>query len=119
MSGGYAEPGLSDIALEWMLAEARASGLALDDEVLTEHPLHPDPRYGPHRSRTGFYRAVPSVDRRVGMAVDECGRPTGELDPTQSLHASVLTRWDADAKWRPKGLEAYLRRRGEPAVVGV
>ena len=53
------------------------------------------------------------------MAVDAKGRPTGELDPTQSVHASVITRWDADPKWRPKGLEGYLQRRGEPAVVGV
>lgn len=116
VGGGYAEPHLSDIALDWMLGEASACGLALDDEVVENHPLRPEARFGPHISRRSFYRLLPSTPRRVGMAVDEKGRPTGELDPTQCLHPSVLERWDADPRWRPEGLRAYLQRRGEPAV---
>lgn len=118
IGGGYAEPALSDIALEWMLGKATACGLALDEDVLAAHRLSPDPLDGPHQSRKGIYRLLPSVDRRVGMAVDEFGRPTGVVDPTQSVHASAMTRWDADPTWRPKGLEAYLRLRREPELVG-
>lgn len=40
VGGGYARRGLSDIALGWMLDEAREQGLRLDER--TERPLQPD-----------------------------------------------------------------------------
>lgn len=44
VGGGYAERGLTDIALGWMPERARAAGLALDPTVVEAHPLRPDPR---------------------------------------------------------------------------
>ncbi|MGQ0543936.1 MAG: DUF2235 domain-containing protein [Betaproteobacteria bacterium] len=93
VGGGYAETGLSDIALEWMIGRARAAGLAFDAAALAAYPLRPDPLGQLHDSKTGLYRLTAGIDRRIGT------------DPTQSVHESVKARWDADPGYRPASLK--------------
>ena len=52
VGGGFEETGLSDLALEWMLANAVASGLRIDPE----HPIEirPDPDGVLHEPRSGL-----------------------------------------------------------------
>lgn len=117
VGGGYErKPGeaqLADLALDWMIERARACGLAFDAETLSANPLELDPLAKMHDSHTGLYNLVPEYDRVIGLATIAKTR-TEERDHTQSLHPSVLARWDADAQYRPKSLKDYFRRTGDP-----
>jgi uncharacterized protein (DUF2235 family) len=114
VGGGYATSGLSDITLDWMIDRAQSAGLVFDPEVLTAHPLRPDPRGTLHDSKRGLYRFSRRFVRSVGIADTREGRSTGALDASQSLHPSVLARWDAHGTYRPEGLRAYLARINDP-----
>jgi uncharacterized protein (DUF2235 family) len=116
VGGGYAARGLSDIALEWMLGKAREAGLALEPETAAAYPLRPDHLAQRHNSSRGVYRLLPGLDRTIGVAVTTAGDlAAGEpLDSRQSLHHSVLRRWDEDPSYRPDALRAFFRRVGDP-----
>jgi uncharacterized protein (DUF2235 family) len=96
VGGGYAETGLSDIALEWMIGKASAAGLAFDAEALAAYPLKPDPLAAIHDSKTGLYRLTRGIDRRIGN------------DPTQSVHDSVRARWRSLGDYRPAPLAGRI-----------
>jgi uncharacterized protein (DUF2235 family) len=113
VGGGYPAAGLSDLALEWMIAKASAVGLVFDPAVSSAYPSHPDATGTLHDSKTGLYRLTRPLVRTIGVADTPDGKPTAALDPTQSLHASVRERWDADASYRPQGLRDYFARGGE------
>ncbi len=114
VGGGYAQPGLSDISLGWMLDRAAEHGLRIDPQVVAGLPLAPDHRRGPHISKKGFYRLTRDFNRRIGVAFDTRGETTERIDSTQSVHHSVLKRWDEDATYRPEPLRRYLERVGDP-----
>lgn len=116
VGGGYEDAGLSDIALQWMLDKAQATGLKLDAAAMAARELSPNPLMTPpNESRTGVYRATFPFDRPVGLPSPNSKNagPNG-LDPTQSVHPSVLQRWDGDDKYRPAKLREYLQRIGDP-----
>lgn len=110
--GGLYETTLADLALNWMIERAQEAGLAFDQQALMSQPLNPDPLGVIHDSRTGFYRMVPPSYRPIGIATDpEDGQP--RPDPSQSLHPSVLARWDSDPRYRPPNLLEYFNRTGD------
>lgn len=115
IGGGYPETGLSDIALEWMCQRASAAGLHLDP-AQSAFEIRPDPLGKLHNSKTGLYRLTRGIDRVIGLAAqgDEQPGRKAVLDPTQSLHPSVLERWDRDPDYRPRNLLDYFRRIGDP-----
>ena len=117
VGGGYertpGETQLADLSLDWMIAKARACGLAFDADVLGANPLELDPRARIHDSHTGLYNVVPEYDRVIGLATID-RKQTGQPDATQSLHPSVLARWDADAQYRPESLKRYFALIGDP-----
>jgi uncharacterized protein (DUF2235 family) len=102
VGGGYPDNGLSDIALDWMISKADAHGLCFDGPTMKINPLQPQPLGTLHNSKKGMYRLTRGIDRPIGT------------DPTQSVHPSVLARWDGDESYRPAGLREYLRRTGDP-----
>ena len=107
VGGGNAEPGLADVALQWMWSRASACGLAFDDTYRQEK-LSPDPLGRLHRSWTGMYRVKGRHER-----------PIGRLAPgLESLHGSVRERWRAMPGYRPRNLAAYLeaQRPGWPVA---
>ena len=55
VGGGYAEVGLSDIALKWMLEKADQAGLTLDQGAVAAYPIAPDPAGKLHVSKKGLY----------------------------------------------------------------
>lgn len=113
VGGGYPEPGLSDIALDWMLDRAATvGGLALEE--LAGYDLHPRPLLEPHRSRKGLYRLSRGHDRPIGLRVTKQGQNTDDLDATQDVDESVRDRWRHDPGYRPPGLRDYFRRTGDP-----
>lgn len=107
------EPQLADLSLDWMIAKARGYGLAFDAEVIKLNPLELQPGAKIHDSKTGLYNLVPEFDRVIGLATID-RKQTDEPDATQSLHPSVLTRWDADPGYRPESLRRYFKRIGDP-----
>lgn len=116
IGGGYAEPGLSDITLDWMIGKARESGLLFDETAIEAHKTNPDPTSELHNSKTGLYRLTTGIDRPIGLvartsdASDEAIIP---VDPTQSLHESVKERWDTKSDYRPPALKDYFKRTGD------
>jgi uncharacterized protein (DUF2235 family) len=117
VGGGYPEPGLSDIALEWMLDRASTvGGLAL--ETFAGHDLAPEPLLEPHQSRKGLYRVTPGHDRPIGLRVTQKGETTHDPDPTQDVHESVRRRWREDPDYRPPQLREFFRRHGDPLAEG-
>ena len=103
VGGGYDDPSLSDIALGWMIDRAKTAGLEFDAGVMNAHQLHPNPAGKQHDSMTLFYRVEGVLERPIGVN-----------DPTQSLHPSVIARWDANADYRPKNVRDYFLRIGDP-----
>lgn len=117
VGGGYAEHGLSDLALEWMIDRAKAAGLAFDPAAMAPERLKPDPQAAIHNSRKGVYRVMPGFDRPIGLAAKDPDAAAGEApgaDPTQSVHDSVRQRWDADTSYRPAPVHDYFKRSGDP-----
>jgi uncharacterized protein (DUF2235 family) len=109
VGGGYPTTGLSDLALQWMIEKAQGTGLEFDDTATNSYPLSPNALGELHNSKSGLYRATIGIDRPIGRSSDNT-----KPDPTQSLHSSVLTRWDNDPSYRPPTLRDYLRRVGDP-----
>ena len=117
VGGGYAETGLSDITLQWMMDRVSQAGLVFGESLLQKNPLHPEPLMEPmHVSRRGLYRLTPGFDRPIGLSAPKEGglpSPDAESDATQSIHPSVLERWDQDSNYRPDNLREYFRRVGD------
>ena len=104
VGGGYAETGLSDIALTWIWSRAATRGLALSRAYARRH-VRPDPLGKLHRSWTGMFRAK---GRHY--------RPIGELPPgLESIHPSVRERYERLDGYRPKKLVELLEANPEAA----
>ena len=121
VGGGYAQAGLSDVALAWMMDEATACGLRLREG--TRAQLTPDPQGVLHDSRTGLFklgptqpREVPRVDRaslqggllHPSALERQAGPPIAQGDywPTRTLAAGERAQMDvyASQRWSPTGL---------------
>ncbi|WP_137226089.1 DUF2235 domain-containing protein [Shewanella sp. MEBiC00475] len=92
---------LSDIALQWMISQARAVNLTV--ELHLSDALLPNPMADIQDSYRSFYRVKKRFIR--------------ELDPEQVpilLHQSVKTRWLNDSNYRPKNLVNYIDNHGWP-----
>jgi uncharacterized protein (DUF2235 family) len=109
VGGGYPRTGLADLALDWMVLKAAAQGLSVE-------PLatRPDPTDEARESRKWMYLAFPPYHRPIALPSDD--GPTRE-----SLHPSVLERWQADETYRPRNLMYYFDRHPEarPAPAGI
>ena len=112
VGGGYAETGLSDIALQWMMDRAAEAGLVFDDSVKQALPLDPKPLQEVHNSKTGMYKVTPGIDRPIGLTGEMSKNPK-QPDATQAVHDSVRAKWDRDPKYRPGPLRDYFKRSGD------
>lgn len=102
VGGGYVDTGLSDLALEWLVDNAKRCGLRVG-------PLHQSPNaMGKIReSWRGLYCLFPPVRRRIGVVAK------GRGSTNESLHPSVLARYRADPSYRPGNLADYFVRHPE------
>lgn len=97
---------LSDIPLGWMIREAEAVGLKIEDHLPA--CLRPDPHASLHKSYRNFYRLKMRYHRPIQFPDEDDPRPV-------LIHRSVPERWEGDARYRPKNLKAYLAAFGWPA----
>ena len=95
---------LSDIALAWMINEARGAGLSVEGHLGDR--LRPDPLAPVYGSRRHIYRSRPRADRPI----DHGSAPV-------LVHESVRQRWDALPGYRPRNLVRYLEINGWPTLV--
>ncbi|MDD5330280.1 MAG: DUF2235 domain-containing protein [Sulfuricella sp.] len=79
VGGGYAQKGLADGALRWMMDEAAALGLALWPAMIDQ--LRPDFRDVLHDSAAGVFKLFRTQPRSVPLLTDQA-----------ALHASALER---------------------------
>lgn len=117
VGGGCSEAGLSDIALQWMMDNAREAGLRFEPEEHAPFPLRPEATAPMQDSKRGLYKLLPGARRVIGWQARPTAESGGEsrmLDRTQALHPSVLERWDADATYRPSNLREYLKQVNDP-----
>jgi uncharacterized protein (DUF2235 family) len=112
IGGGYPEAGLSDIAMQWMMDKAHDAGLIMDPDA---RELHPNAlQKPPHDSLTLKYKFLSKFDRPICLPSPQSKNDTPNgLDPTQSVHPSVLERWDRDESYRPANLRAYFHKIGD------
>ena len=99
VGGGYAETGLSDIALKWMLEKAQSCQLNFDTVE-----MNPNPMAGMHESYEGIYKFQSKFYRPIDLADPKRG------NTNESLHPSVIERYTNNKKYRPKNLVDYFRR---------
>lgn len=101
VGGGYPgnETGLSDIALKWMLEKAESCNLNFDSI-----PVNPNPMALMHESYKGFYTLQDKHFRPIKFINPEKGITN------ESLHPSVIERYENDKNYRPQNLKEYFKR---------
>lgn len=92
---------LSDIALSWMVSEAKQADLTVEGHL--EQEINANPLATLHNSRRSFYR----VKEKYYRPIDH------EKGPVL-IHQSVKQRWDQNDKYRPKNLKEYIEQHGWP-----
>lgn len=121
VGGGYGEHELSDVPLKWMMDQMSAAGLKFDAPTLDARPIDATNFTAPvHDSLSLKYKLLRRIDRPIGLATHhdrdekkDVGT-TNRPDPTQTVHESVLKRWDQDSSYRPPQLLEYFKRMGDP-----
>lgn len=90
VGGGYPDEGLADIALQWMIDKARATGLAIDADRLGDF-VKPNEAGTLYNNRTGIFALTPAAVR-----------PISDGD----VHDTVYTRMDKVPGYRPENVPA-------------
>ncbi len=109
VGGGYPQQDLSNIALRWMVNEARDAGLGFDWNYFWDRSRRgeSEPYDGKlYNSNKAFWRFLHTITFRRGKGV----RPV-EVSETAglTLHRSVLERLaSSEVEYRPKNLLRYL-----------
>ncbi len=108
IGGGYAETGLSDIALQWMMEESGDAGLHFRPGV--DAGLNPNPNAAMHNSYKGAFAKLRSRPRNVDAMIP------GEND---AFHPSALARQQASPIAYPAYHPTRTLDEGEYHVVDV
>lgn len=108
VGGGYKDKGgrlLSDIALGWMMGEAKQAGLSFEKHL--GQRLKPDPVAKLHDSSRLIFRSWKNI-----------WRPINHRKGKVLIHKSVKERWEQDPKYRPENLRKYIKKNGWPTLEG-
>jgi len=147
VGGSYANTGLSDIALDWMIKRVAAhTDLEFDAQYMASH-LNPDHLGDGIESRSGLYKDsvafpyqrlilqhIPEGSsfgdwfRRTFSSLDRRNiPPKGLVTINEAIHISALKRWGQtvkhdskpDTPYRPSNLAAAIREARNGAIVPV
>jgi len=110
VGGGFAETGLSDLALLWMAEQAESCGLVFSPDALTPGratpasgmpmAIRPDPLGPLHNKPTGLFRLIPQAPRS-GLGTAARGH--------EAIAASAVARAEADTTYHPANLLDAIR----------
>jgi uncharacterized protein (DUF2235 family) len=110
VGGGYADTGLSDVALEWMIQKAQDAGLGFRENYLKEK-VKPDTKGIIRDSVTGMYFFLPRKIREVNKPekaryVDDYTEKVIEYDVVRNekIHYSCFERSGIVEKYKPVNL---------------
>lgn len=95
VGGGYADAGLSDVALDWMIGRAEYHSLEFDHDYLSE-VVKPNPEAMMRNSKTGLYKIFPDAFRAL-HSPETC----------EFLHPTVLGRRERLSAYQPPQLTNY------------
>ena len=113
IGGGYADDGLANGALRWMIDAAKREGLAVDEEFLRFYrPWHGDTR---PESLRGFMKVRHWIGGLTGESGDRDLLETAAV-PGLTVHQSALKLMQHDSSYRPENLLAFMRERDELAL---
>ena len=101
IGGGYADRGLSDLALDWMVKKAEGVGLCFDPTLLQS--LQPN-NLGELRNS---YTALYWLSRRIWRTVAKQSDPAEGIGPSDTFEVidpSVYDRMDKMTNYRPKNI---------------
>ncbi|RYG51419.1 MAG: DUF2235 domain-containing protein, partial [Chitinophagaceae bacterium] len=99
VGGGYADTGLSDVALNWLIEKSKSTGLCFEDECLSA--IKPDHLAELRNSYTPLYWFWPRVWRKM----------LEEEYPNQTIDESAYQRMAERGNYKPKNLKG-VRREG-------
>jgi uncharacterized protein (DUF2235 family) len=101
VGGGFSigQSGLSDIALQWMMKKAQDCNLKFNSIV-----MHPKSLAPLHESYLGFYKLINKIIRPMGIETPRKGKTN------ESLHPSVMEKYNKDNTYRPQNLIDYLKQ---------
>jgi len=114
VGGGYADSGLSDIALQWMIDKARNTGLEFDNDALQN--IKPETGGELRNSASGIFsfmrKLVRSINSGVAFSIDEetGKRVQQNVVRNESIHYTCMQRRHQQNKYKPKNLSDALSR---------
>jgi uncharacterized protein (DUF2235 family) len=110
VGGGYAESGLSDIALDWMVREASAEAVGLSFSPTLATLLHPNPLAIEHESFSVLYKVIDFLRRKNDGVFRVYGSNPDAIP--EDLHTITVTRFQSLANewWPPTFLEELQNR---------
>ena len=98
IGGGYADNGIANHALLWMISKAVNLGLEVDDKYLSHYV--PDHKGEIYQSRKSFYRLKKPYVRPIGSGLNE------------SLHESTVSRLSDDSSYKPSNVTKFMKTGG-------
>jgi uncharacterized protein (DUF2235 family) len=98
VGGGYVDSGLSDIALQWLIRKASDTGLCFDSTALGS--LQPNYKGELRNSYTAKYMFWPRIWRKVN---------TADANGYQTIDDSVMERYKADKRYRPRNIRSLIK----------
>ena len=115
VGGGYADCGLSDIALRWMIEKAQNTGLEFDKAYVDR--LKCDSKGEIRNSLTGIFKITPKITRTINDSMirrieDAKGAMTdGARILNEKIHYTCLERSHYVKDYRPKNLHVAVERK--------
>ena len=112
VGGGYVDSGLSNVALQWMVEKANATGLEFDKNYIEK--LECNSKGEIRNSATGIFRFTPKVLRTINNVIihrkeDAKGKMTeGARIRNEKIHYTCLERSHFIKNYRPKNLHLAL-----------
>jgi hypothetical protein len=117
VGGGYADAGLSDIALDWMIRKAQAVGLTFKESYLKER-IKPDPKGLMRNSLSGVFSVLSRRAREVNKPVMSFSEDEDSGTVTQyavvrneKIHFTCVEREKLERNYTPKNLAPALVHR--------
>jgi len=114
IGGSYGNDGLANVALHWIVDEAKSNGIAIDEKFLKKYRPFPQDTIGV--THTAVYKTIEAIRFKLGKGARSLnGTPdTANL----SIHPSAIARLcsnpekfrDMDAPYRPKELVEIVRQ---------
>jgi uncharacterized protein (DUF2235 family) len=114
VGGGYADTGLSDIALQWMVEKAKATGLEFDEGYLSRLAANSSGEL--RDSWTGIFKITGHLLRAINDEINEqMDKAQGIVEKraiirNERIHYSCFERAHLVDEYKPKNLSLALER---------